>query len=128
MSESNKAEAEKRARISELDRQIEIRKTALAMDIPPSLLQNGRTPEEIEQIARDALAWRGAPSPGSATAAVSPSHAPHNGSGQYNRSMLPHLGPEGVMDAYRAGRLAAPAAAAPPPHHTGEQHRNSGPQ
>ena len=100
---NDETEAEKRRAIEELDRQIAIRNASLKTGVPPGFLQNGRTAEEIDRIASDALAWRQAPSPAPPrTAAVSP---PTYAAGQISRSMLPHLGPEGVMEAYRQGRL-----------------------
>ncbi len=117
--------ASRQAELDELDRQIQIRKTALAMDVPPSFLQNARSTEEIEQHAREALQWRSASAPPAppTTAAVSP----YNGVGQISRNMLPYLGPAGTMEAWRAGRLEQAGAAKPPERRDGEQHRNAAP-
>ena len=50
--------ARREAELAELDRQLLIRDTALAMGVLPQFLQNARGAEQIEQHARDTLAWK----------------------------------------------------------------------
>lgn len=116
----DQTEAEKRARISELDRQIAIRQISLETGVPPEFLQNAHTAEQIEQYAQDALAWRGetpAPQPRSQTNAPQ-----YNGVGQLSRDALTQLPADVQMAAYRAGRLAALGAPAPPERQDGAHH------
>jgi hypothetical protein len=118
-------DAEKLARISELDRQIAIRRTSLETGVPPGLLSQGRTVEEIQQHAADAIAWKAAapPPPPPATAAV----PAYNGVGQISRNTLPYLNPAAQLEAWRQGRLEQIGAPAPEPRRNGEQHRNAAP-
>lgn len=116
---SDEAEAEKQRRMEELDRQIAIRETALAMGVLPKFLQQAFTAEEIEQHARDALAWKAAA--GSAPA-VPPqtAAAPAYPVSQMSRATLQHLSEDQVLAAWRTGRLEQ--IGAPMPEHNGSRH------
>jgi hypothetical protein len=50
--------ADKQQQIDELQRQIAIDRTSRVTGVPPGLLANGKTAEQIEQIAASAIAWK----------------------------------------------------------------------
>ena len=124
MSDNDKT-ASRQAELAELDRQIAIRRTTLETGVPPELLQNGRTAEEIAQHASDALAWRA--DTRSAAAPSTAAVAPYGGTGQISRPLLSQLDSATTMALYRAGRLEGMGAPPPPPRRNGEQHRNAAP-
>ncbi len=84
--------------------------------VPASMLSHAMTEEQARAQAAEALAWKaeGRSAPPTAAAAYSV--------GQYSRNQLPYLGPAGVMEAWRAGRLEQAGAAPPPPRNNGEHH------
>lgn len=86
--------------------------------VPASMLSHAMTEEQARAQAAEALAWR---AEGTASAAP-PTAAAAYSVGQYSRNMLPYLGPAGVMEAWRAGRLEQAGAAPPPPRNNGEHH------
>lgn len=85
--------------------------------VPVSMLAQGSTVEEIEQLAAEALAWQAESQAQQhpATAAV-----PAYQVGQYSHQNLAHLGADGIMDAYRQGRLER-IGGKPPPDQNGQR-------
>jgi len=114
--ESAETLADKERRIAELDREIAINRISRETGVPLDLLGRGRTAEEIEQIAADAIAWRAAapPAPTPTTSAVPTSRV-----GQIGRNTLPYLSPADTRAVWRQGRLEDIGAPAPPPHRNG---------
>lgn len=110
--------------IEALERDLAIERTSRLTGVPPDLLGNGNTAEEIEQIAADLLAWKAAAPPAQPPATAA---APAYTVGQISRSTLQYLSPEQISAVHREGRLEGIGAPAPPPRRTGEQHRNAAP-
>lgn len=100
-------------RIAELEREIAISRVRRETGFSPELLGNGRTAEEIEQIATDALGWRAAaaPPPTSPPTSALPASIVTSA----DRIEMPHritthdelrrFPPAERMRAYREGRL-----------------------
>jgi hypothetical protein len=112
--------------VAERDRlQGEVARLRVARDtgVPPELLGNGKTAEEIEQIAVDALAWKAvAPRVPPQTAARPVSSGTVNGVSQISRETLKYLTPQQINAVYAENRLSAIGAPAPPPRTNGEHH------
>lgn len=105
---SDDYEAEKVRRIEELDRQIAIREASLAYDVPPSMLEQGRTAEDIARLAAEALEWRGTGTPApQADRQTSPYSGSINGVAQVNRGVLQYLSADQINQLRREGRLVA---------------------
>jgi hypothetical protein len=98
--------------------------------VPAPLLAQGRTIEEMQQIAADALQWKG--SGGSTPARTTPTAAVYpagtvNGVSQISKESLKYLTPQQINQVYAENRLAGIGAPRPEPRRTGEQHKNAGP-
>ncbi len=125
MSENNDDLADLTAERDRLQAEVARLRVARDTGVPPELLGNGKTTEEIERIATDALGWRAESTPSRpATAAVPASTVTSAG-----RIEMPHqvttqdelrrLAPAERMRAYREGRLIHLGAGPPRPRRIG---------
>jgi hypothetical protein len=117
--------ADQEQRIEALERQIAIERTSRITGVPPDLLGNGTTAEEIERIAADLLGWRAAAAASRPqTAAVSASVVTSGDRIEMPHQLTTHdelrrLSPAERMRALREGRLIHLGANPPPPRRIG---------
>ena len=128
MTDNTDALADRDSHIAELQRQIAIDRTSRETGVPPDLLGTGRTAEEIERIAADALAWKAAaapPEPSRPLTAAVPASVVTSADrielpGQVTtRDQLSRMSPAERMRAWREGRLVNLGANPPGPRRIG---------